>query len=322
MGALPANKNMEGVLDKLLTAIGQVGHDAALPVLHDHLKDRDSKISVAAVNGLAEMNSAAAVDLLMTYYAKIEKEHKGGGGTNIGGVNESEERYRVVAPALLLAAGKIAGQKLKDYAEADAWWEKTRAVFKPKPEEDAHGCPVHQPKVRKGDRLVSMAPTGGILREFWRNIPGGAVKDLTHHALFAGPPSMKMELKLFEAPSNMGDNYGQRIRGYVYAPADGEYVFSVAADDNAELWISTDDSPDNKTLACKTEGQTGKREFAQQPGQQSKSVSLKAGKPYYIEALHKEGTQGDYCAVAWKVPDAKEFEVIPGSRLASFGPAK
>jgi hypothetical protein len=119
----------------------------------------------------------------------------------------------------------------------------------------------------------------------------------------------------------MGDNYGQRIRGYVYPPVDGDYVFSVAADDNAELWLSSDDAPENKSLVCKTEGVTGKREFAQQPGQQSQPVTLKGGKPCYVECLHKEGSQGDHCAVGWKLPGGKEFEVIPGSRLAPFGPA-
>jgi hypothetical protein len=45
---------------------------------------------------------------------------------------------------------------------------------------------------------------------------------------------------------------------------------------------------------------------------------LLAGKRYYIEALHKEGTREDHVAVAWKMPDGRMEAPIPGSRLSPY----
>jgi hypothetical protein len=119
----------------------------------------------------------------------------------------------------------------------------------------------------------------------------------------------------------MGDNYGTRIRGYLYPPVDGPYVFAIAADDSAELWLSTDDSPEKKALVASVETPTKRREWDAQPSQQSSPVTLKGGHVYYVEALHKEGTQNDHVSVGWKPPGVKDIEVITGARLSPFEPA-
>ena len=52
--------------------------------------------------------------------------------------------------------------------------------------------------------------------------------------------------KAFEAPFNLATNFTARLRGYVIPPLTGEYVFWVANEGLSELWLSQDESPDNK----------------------------------------------------------------------------
>jgi photosystem II stability/assembly factor-like uncharacterized protein len=63
---------------------------------------------------------------------------------------------------------------------------------------------------------------------------------------FTAPPSSTGSLTRFEAPTNVADNYGQRVRGYLTAPTTGSYTFWVAGDNNCELWLSTNNQASNK----------------------------------------------------------------------------
>jgi hypothetical protein len=38
------------------------------------------------------------------------------------------------------------------------------------------------------------------------------------------------------------------MMGYFYPPTDGDYVFYLCSDDNSQLFLSTDDNPNNKLL--------------------------------------------------------------------------
>jgi hypothetical protein len=49
-----------------------------------------------------------------------------------------------------------------------------------------------------------------------------------------------------EGVTDFGDNYAERIRGYLTAPVTGNYYFWIAGSDSAELWISNDSEPANK----------------------------------------------------------------------------
>ena len=49
---------------------------------------------------------------------------------------------------------------------------------------------------------------------------------------------------------------------------------------------------------------------------------LKAGRRYYVEALHKEGGGGDHVSVKWQLPNGQQEAPIPGNRLSPFVPAK
>jgi hypothetical protein len=158
------------------------------------------------------------------------------------------------------------------------------------------------------------ASTGSITREVWNNVTGTDVNSIPVSA----PPSAVSTLTWFKAPSNSGDNFGERVRGYICPPSTGNYTFWIASDDNSELWLSTDGSPANKQKIAYVNGYTQSQEYTKYPSQKSAPVSLQANTKYYIEALHKEGSQGDNLAVGWQIPGGALERPIPGSRLAPF----
>ncbi len=156
--------------------------------------------------------------------------------------------------------------------------------------------------------------TGSILREYWANITGTSVTNIPLNT----NPTSRTQLTSFEAPTNIAENYGQRIRGYICPPASGNYTFWIAGDDNSELYLSTDDNPANKRRIASVPGSTGARIWNKYSSQQSSVIALQAGKRYYIEALQKEGVGGDNLAVGWQLPNGTLERPIQGSRLSPF----
>ena len=162
-------------------------------------------------------------------------------------------------------------------------------------------------------------PTGAILREQWNDVSGGLAA-FVKHKNFPDKPSEKALLTNFEAPVNGPEPYGARIRGYVHPPQTGDYVFWMAADDEAELWLSTTDNPKDKVRIVTMKRWTPSRRWDKYPEQKSKPIRLKAGKRYYVEAIQHERAVDDCLAVGWQLPDKTLERPIPGKRLSS--PAK
>jgi hypothetical protein len=155
------------------------------------------------------------------------------------------------------------------------------------------------------------AGAGSILREFWLNVSGSQVTQIP----LANAPSGTQQLTSFEGPTNAGDNYGDRIKGFICPPLTGNYTFWIASDNNSELWLSTNDDPANKRKIAYVNGYTGVREWNKYTTQKSAIVQLVAGTKYYIETLHKEGSGGDNLAVGWQLPNGNMERPVPGSRL-------
>src|SRR4051812_35834694 len=88
--------------------------------------------------------------------------------------------------------------------------------------------------------------TGSINFQRWNNINGSAVSNLTTNPNFPNNPSSTGTRPLFEMVSNLGNNIGVRMNGYICPPATGNYTFWVASDASAELWLSTTNSSANK----------------------------------------------------------------------------
>jgi len=158
--------------------------------------------------------------------------------------------------------------------------------------------------------------TGSILQEVWLNRAGSLISDIPVNT----PPSASYQLTSFETATNVGNNYGQRIRGYLCVPQNGNYTFYIAGDDRCELWLSTDDDPMKKTKIASVPYYTGVREWNKYASQKSVPIALAAGKKYYIEALHKEGPYSDNLAVGWQSSPTSPISVIPGSNLSPYVP--
>ncbi|MBN1766171.1 MAG: hypothetical protein JW860_12995 [Sedimentisphaerales bacterium] len=158
---------------------------------------------------------------------------------------------------------------------------------------------------------------GTILREWWTGISGAAVSNLTSNANYPDNPSGSEQLTSFDGPVNWTENYGTRIRGYLYPPTTGDYTFWIAGDDNCELWLSTDGTSANAVLIANVPVWTNHLEWDRYSQQESSPISLTAGQKYYIEVLHKEYTGGDNIAVAWSGPGISQ-EVIDGEYLSPW----
>lgn len=149
------------------------------------------------------------------------------------------------------------------------------------------------------------------LVEMWTGLSGGNVSDLTGNSRFPDRPDRISFLsEVFELPANQGSSFGVRVRSWITAPVSGTYTFWIAADDTAELWLSSDESEINKQKIAYNDSWTNSRQWTKYSTQTSAGVVLEAGKVYYIEALMKENGGGDHLAVAWAYP-GQSREVIP-----------
>ena len=149
---------------------------------------------------------------------------------------------------------------------------------------------------------------GHALREVYPNIAGVNVSDLTASISFPDHPSLVEFIPAFEAP-DWGDSYGQRISALLWPPVTGDYRFFISADDGAELYLSTDQEPAHKVLIAREPLWNNFRAYQDTfnrnptaPENRSVMIHLEAGRGYFMEALQKEGGQGDHISVAWQLP--------------------
>ena len=148
--------------------------------------------------------------------------------------------------------------------------------------------------------------TGRALREWWTDISGGMVSNLTSNVNYPYNPTGRELPRSFEGPTHPSEwglnNYGTRIRGYLNPITTGSYTFWIASDDASDLYLSTDSDPIHKTRIAYVTSWANPYWWDTSAQQQSSPISLVAGQSYYIEALHKEGSGGNSIAVAWQGP--------------------
>ncbi|XP_048254422.1 fibrocystin-L-like isoform X3 [Haliotis rufescens] len=92
------------------------------------------------------------------------------------------------------------------------------------------------------------------------------------------------------------DRFNTRARGFFVAPRTSEYRFYVMADDNAELYLSTDTDPANKVLMAKSN--VDRKYTDDSENQESDLVSLTKDARYYLEVLMNEGSGQAYFQIA------------------------
>ena len=100
--------------------------------------------------------------------------------------------------------------------------------------------------------------------------------------------------------------------GYICPPSTGNYIFWIASDASAELWLSTTGSPANKVKIAYNTSSTNSRQWTKYATQKSVSISLTTGQ--LCEALMKETLGQTSCC--WMVqarvpPTASEYPELP-----------
>lgn len=172
--------------------------------------------------------------------------------------------------------------------------------------------------------------TPGIIKfDYYAGITGNSVQNLLDDATYPSKPFDSFWETSFDSrvvfPDNSHEGYGSQTSGLFVAPETGQYEFFIRSDDASQLFLSTDDKAANLQQVAE---ETGCCNAFQDSGatQTSAPISLTAGKRYFIQALHKEGTGGDYVQVAVrKVGDptaAADLKPISGGLLGSMIPSK
>ena len=176
-------------------------------------------------------------------------------------------------------------------------------------------------------QLATAGVIGKVTYEVWDGISGGITELLADSHFKNDAADLKdTTYTTFASPYGGGEheNFGGKLSGLVQVPTSGDWIFAVSADDNAILYLSTDDKPANKVEIAKV---TAWDDFAQWTtssggsdvaAKQSKAQKLVAGKSYYLEVLYKEGGGGDHGeATAWP---ASSSPIANGTgALTTFG---
>lgn len=171
--------------------------------------------------------------------------------------------------------------------------------------------------------VLYVTTTGGsATREIWQGVAGNGLSAIPLHI----PPSETGTVATLSSPADAGDNYGERLRGYITAPTSGLYTFFVTSDENAEIWVSSSEEPARRlkrAWVSRSRWPVGDGVWDAQPGQRSVPMRLRAGNRYYFEVIRRESTGGDHLAIAWLKPgltDPAQRETIPGWALSPWSP--
>ncbi len=199
-------------------------------------------------------------------------------------------------------------------------------VVPPTPTETPTDTPVAPTATETSTSTPTATPivmTGDIIREVWLGLNGATALDI--NALLADPrypnsPNLCFVETEFNAPQDQAEDYSQRMRALLLPPATGSYVFWITSDNASRLSLSTDENPANAIpIASSSPFNLPFFNFDEFPSQQSISVFLVAGQPYYIEAMHMENIGEDFLRVAWQGPTIPVRETISGTYLTTDG---
>jgi len=160
---------------------------------------------------------------------------------------------------------------------------------------------------------------GTAIAQRWNNIDGTDLNLLKSDPRYPNSPDVTEVVTQFQWNGPDADNYGGRIEGWLYAPATGDFTFWLITDDQGELWLSTDDDPDNARLIAMESTYRDLNSWGTGE-EQSQPIPLVGGEKYYIMALWKEGGGGDHCQVGWRGPSIPTRVVIAGTYLSPYEP--
>lgn len=143
--AIPANRTKGPILEKIIDALGRIGHESAVPVLVERIDTGDTMTALAVAQALGKIESAASIEALLKAFDRLDRENKKGQDLQKEAKKAFEGRQRAVAESIQVSLKFLTGQFFSSYAEYDAWWAKNRETFKFKTEKGVGwSCPSHK----------------------------------------------------------------------------------------------------------------------------------------------------------------------------------
>jgi len=178
----------------------------------------------------------------------------------------------------------------------------------------------------------------GVQTKLWFGANRATVEDGSHDAI---TPDAALALASFQTPDEQGANYGERVNALFKPQVSGNYVFFISADDDADLFLSTDATPAHKQLIAQevdwagdeewvgNAGGSGARQVTQKRSDQwsvdtntpppyPNGIPLVANTSYYIEAVHHEGGGGDHVEATFKLVGEPDPENGDPSKITTF----
>ncbi len=175
------------------------------------------------------------------------------------------------------------------------------------------GTPTTLPFACIGER-------GRVMALYYDGISGTTVANMLADPDYPLAPNRSGILTSFTGPGTALSNYGTRVRGYIRAPATGNYTFNVSGDNEVRFRLSANETATAANEICYNDGQNSAFDHYNTPQQTSAPYAMTAGNFYSFELLHKEQTNNEYFYVYWKTPLNQDtfFHIIDGSYLYRY----
>jgi HEAT repeat protein len=143
VAALPANAKLPDVQAGILEAVGLLKDPSALAALHKSFDEKDARPAKAAVVGAALQRSPSTIEPLLELLRKLDRALKEEAGAAVTApaapgydlqVRDDAERKRAqdLKPAVLKALQDLTGETFANAVDAQAWWARHKAGFRPK----------------------------------------------------------------------------------------------------------------------------------------------------------------------------------------------
>jgi hypothetical protein len=123
-------------------------------------------------------------------------------------------------------------------------------------------------------------------------------------------------LPSLEGKPDFAAKFAELLVGYLLPPADGEYTFWIAADDEGEFWLGEPGGERAERKLCSNPFYADRNNYRKFPSQKSAPVRLEKGKVYPLKVLHANGHMGSSVSVAWTRPGSDKPEIIGAPHLS------
>jgi hypothetical protein len=170
---------------------------------------------------------------------------------------------------------------------------------------------------------------GTVYVEYWTNLLGGSYAALENDPRYLNnQPSGAYYTNNFTAGQNNGVNggdsgrsfWGARVTGMFMPPSNGLYRFFVRGDDGSKLFMNTNGpNPNGAVMIAQSLGANSSTYYNGQSANGaaniaasfSAPISLTNGVGYFMQAIFKEGTGGDFLSVVFRGVDAATLTDYP-----------